>query len=61
MEMEKIFQQKDDKIFELNNELLYYKNIYGTNLSMTSFDMPDISILNNSILKKKKIDEYVKF
>ena len=52
--MERIFQGKNDKIFEINNELLYYKNIHGEGLSMTE-------ISSNSMCKKKKIDEYVNF
>ena len=56
MGMEKFLTSKDDRIFELTNELLYYKNLYGPalNLSMTSMEMPSM----NSI-SKKKIDEYV--
>lgn len=61
MGLEKIVHIKDDKIFELNNELLYYKNIYGNNLSLTSFDFPESNVSNSiSICKKKKMDDYVK-
>lgn len=56
--MEKRLLQKEDKLFELNNELLFYKNLHGNNISMTSIDIPDISI-SNSMIKKKKIDDYV--
>ena len=56
--MEKIFQQKDEKLFELNNELLYYKNIYGVNNNITGTSFEDLNT-SNSLLKKKKIDDYV--
>ena len=60
MAMETAFRQKEDRIFDLSNELLYYKNICGhnTNMTLTSFD--DINNTSNSVLKKKKIDDYVK-
>ena len=60
--MEKILHLKDDKIFELNNELLYYKNLFGNNISLTSFDFPELNVSNSiSVCKKKKMDEYVQF
>lgn len=61
IDLEKKIHEKDDKIFEINNELLFYKNLHGNaNISMTSIDIPDIN-LSNSLMKKKKVDDYVNF